>query len=178
MKSVIISLFFFVMILNHGPVVAEYYQYQDKNGNLRFTDDISRVPETQRGSTKQHESVKNPDGHRKATGKTGSGGMRNNAGPATGSWDVDLSNTAESLDQENRRLQEMFRSLQKRRKALEQEAAKNMNTAEKAAHEEKVRKINADIEKYHKQRDAYLKKQKQFEARLHPRENSAKQSME
>lgn len=178
MKSVTVSLLFFAMLLGHGPVAAEYYQYQDKNGNLRFTDDVSRVPESQRDAAKQHESIKNPDRTKTAPGKTGSSGTHKNAGPATGSWDGDLRNTAESLDQENSRLQEMFRSLQKKRKALEQEAAKNMNAAEKAAHEEKVRKINAEIEKYHKLRDAYLKKQKEFEARLHPGENSAEQSME
>jgi hypothetical protein len=39
------------------PVSAEYYQYTDKDGVLRFTDELSDVPESQRPSVTTHMSV-------------------------------------------------------------------------------------------------------------------------
>jgi len=39
--------------------VAEYYQYTDQSGNLRYTDDISQVPEDQKPAMKTFRSEKN-----------------------------------------------------------------------------------------------------------------------
>ncbi|MCU0599760.1 MAG: DUF4124 domain-containing protein [Desulfobacterales bacterium] len=38
--------------------VAEYYQYTDQSGNLRYTDDISQVPEDQKPAMKTFKSEK------------------------------------------------------------------------------------------------------------------------
>ena len=37
-----------VFLLLAGPVTAQYYRYIDKDGNLRFTDDLTKVPAEQR----------------------------------------------------------------------------------------------------------------------------------
>jgi hypothetical protein len=43
------------------PVSAEYYQYTDKDGVLRFTDELSEVPSGQRSNITTHPSVTNED---------------------------------------------------------------------------------------------------------------------
>jgi len=37
-----------IFLLLAGPVTAQFYRYIDQNGNLRFTDDLNKVPTEQR----------------------------------------------------------------------------------------------------------------------------------
>jgi len=37
-----------------GPVTAQFYRYIDKNGDLRFTDDLSKVPVEQRANIRKY----------------------------------------------------------------------------------------------------------------------------
>lgn len=41
----------------HSPVAAEIYKYLDANGTLRFTDDITQVPEAQREKMDTYEET-------------------------------------------------------------------------------------------------------------------------
>ena len=42
----------------YQTAAAEFYQYRDKDGNLRFTDDLSQVPAAQRPRSKRYDSFK------------------------------------------------------------------------------------------------------------------------
>ena len=47
MKSILAGVFLLTILL-HGPAAADIYKYTDADGNLRFTNDITLVPEDQR----------------------------------------------------------------------------------------------------------------------------------
>ena len=52
--SVIVALF----LVLAAPVTAQFYRYIDKDGNLRFTDDLNRVPVEQRTSAYEYAGFK------------------------------------------------------------------------------------------------------------------------
>jgi len=43
-----------IFLLLAGPVTAQFYRYIDKNGDLRFTDDLSKVPAGQRANMRKY----------------------------------------------------------------------------------------------------------------------------
>jgi len=43
-----------IFLLLAGPVAAQFYRYIDKNGSLRFTDDLSKVPAEQRPNIREN----------------------------------------------------------------------------------------------------------------------------
>jgi hypothetical protein len=53
MKKRIGTIFIFFLLLA-APVTAQFYRYTDQNGNLRFTDDLNKVPAEQRESIREY----------------------------------------------------------------------------------------------------------------------------
>ncbi|MFZ2633289.1 MAG: DUF4124 domain-containing protein [Desulfosalsimonadaceae bacterium] len=49
--------FLSVLLFMATPASGEYYQYEDSQGNQRFTDDVANIPEDQRTDIKTFESV-------------------------------------------------------------------------------------------------------------------------
>ena len=43
-----------IFLLLAGPVTAQFYRYIDKDGSLRFTDDLSKVPAEQRPNIREN----------------------------------------------------------------------------------------------------------------------------
>lgn len=175
MKSFFCMLIFAGMLAAYLPVSAEYYQYMDNEGNLRFTDDVSQVPESCRDSVKEYDSVK------AAAGEPGSSDQRKISGqrggivsPDPGTWDGALKRNAEQLERESNRLQQTCENLKQEKQALEKKARGGMDAARQAAYDEKIRQLNARIKQYHKKRQAYLKKRRQFESQFHSGDNMQK----
>ncbi|MBI5578769.1 MAG: DUF4124 domain-containing protein [Deltaproteobacteria bacterium] len=46
-----------VFLLLAGPVTAQIYRYIDKNGDLRFTDDLNKVPAEQRPNIRKYKEL-------------------------------------------------------------------------------------------------------------------------
>jgi chromosome segregation ATPase len=152
---------------------AEYYQYKDSDGNIRFTDDISQVPESQRENVERHESVKS----RPAARPQAPAGNSESAQkpPQTGTWDGDLKLETEQLDQESKELQAAYQELQKQKKALEEKFSDDMDPARQAAYDQEVARLNEKIEQYHEQRRAYMEKMERYEARLRKNESDGQE---
>jgi hypothetical protein len=46
-----------IFLLLAGPVTAQFYRYTDQNGNLRFTDDLNKVPAEQRATIRGYREL-------------------------------------------------------------------------------------------------------------------------
>jgi chromosome segregation ATPase len=55
-KPIIVGVFFLVLAWC-CPLSAKIYKYLDENGNLRFTNDITQVPQDQREQVKSYEEI-------------------------------------------------------------------------------------------------------------------------
>ena len=58
MHHLIFTVFLFIFLC--GPSLAQIYKYMDKDGVVRYTDDLSKVPENQQDEGKKYEEIKNP----------------------------------------------------------------------------------------------------------------------
>ncbi len=160
-----------VVVLLAIPVWCEYYQYTDKNGALRFTDDLAAVPQDQRPDVKTYESVKSrpvqaATGTRVEEKGTVFLSPAKNATPSlTGTWKEKISRQADELDLMQAELNQTFVALRNERNALEAKApAAGVPLEVSNAYQKQVDTLNANIERYEKQHAEYKEKVKAFNA--------------
>ena len=147
------------------PAFGEYYQYTDRNGVLRFTDDLASVPPEQRPDVKTHQSVQSAPVERttgvavteKSSPSTAAAVKKTE--PSGGTWQGRNSQKRQELDQMQADLKSTFEALQTERSVLEAKApTKGATFEEKVAYTEKVEALNAKIASYEEKLDAYNQK--------------------
>ncbi|MGB9499060.1 MAG: DUF4124 domain-containing protein [Dissulfuribacterales bacterium] len=170
-KILLAALFLFVAM----PVVGEYYQYKDAQGNLRFTDNPANVPEDQQPNLKTFESVQTtwvPESARvvEPAGKDSEPvlNQREISQPSSSdTWEEKIQGLGRELDTMRVELSQTAESLREQQKALEAQApGKQASSKEKIAYSEKVEALNAEIEAYNKQRQVFNEKVKAFNAQI------------
>ena len=151
------------------PVTAgEYYQYRDDKGNLRFTDDLSTVPEKQRSEVKTFESIKGNEVRKAAVaGKPVSSSELTKNGHEdsddSGAWVGKIKRSSEELDEMQAELEQTAQTLKQQQKELEAQApGKEATDNEESAYYEKVNALNEKIEAYNKRREKFNQKVKAF----------------
>ena len=147
------------------PAAGEYYQYKDAEGNLRFTDDLSNVPEDQQPKIKTFESAKEIAPRQSTTVEKSApaADQRGSRGSATGDWEDKVTRSSEALDKLQAELQQTAQSLKQQQAALEaQEPGKDASDGEKTAYYQKVNALNARIEAYNKKHEQFNEKVKAF----------------
>ncbi|MGE0084784.1 MAG: DUF4124 domain-containing protein [Desulfococcaceae bacterium] len=100
----------FVFLLISAPCSAEFYKYRDETGAIRFTDDLSLVPEDQREKASGYSEVKS------STEET-SDPASETAEPETPVQD-EKKEAMQSFDAEAKHLDAMRAELEKEYKAL------------------------------------------------------------
>lgn len=105
---------FLLLIAFSTPASAEFYKYIDKDGHVRYTDDLSMVPEDQRPNVKSYVESKS-----KAPDTLGKG----IAQPATVSTEPENQKIADDLMETKRRLDKRRAALENEREGLEKEKA-------------------------------------------------------
>ena len=183
------ALLFLICMLLPSSVLAEYYQYRDQNGVLRFTDNLADVPEDQRQQiesyTESEEFVKTEEESleylqdtsvQEETGEDMEGADQSEE---TGE-DVegaDQSEEAETgrddnlaqlkkLNQIKAALDEEFAELMEEKQVLLQykDSKKNMSMKEAKAYQKKVTLLNQRITDFEERRQAYKKEADAFNA--------------
>ena len=168
-KILMICLFIIVTAL---PVFAEYYQYRDSSGNVRFTDNLYEVPADQRSEIKTYESVQRealPDSvsDNNAASLSDSSDMRDETATVTSTYEQELQSKVAELDRLQSELNRKFQSLQAEKKKVEaQKPDPNASSKEMGPYIERVEELNDKIKKYKEQRDEFNQKVRELNSQI------------
>jgi len=183
------ALLFLICMLLPSSVLAEYYQYRDQNGVLRFTDNLADVPEDQRQQIMSYtesetfvmteeESLEyfQDTSVQEETGEDMEGAYQSEE---TGE-DMESANQSEEaetgrddnlaqlkkLNQMKAALDEEFAVLMEEKQVLLQykDSKKNMSVKEAKAYQKKVTLLNQRITDFEERRQAYKKEADAFNA--------------
>ena len=155
------------------PASAEFYKYRDKNGTIRFTDNLGEVPVAQRGKVTAYTEVQGDPVEKSAAAapaeafrdETAPGAVSENAGDASvGAEAAREQKRAVAIDQQARAFNERQEKLRAEYEALRREKAEldkgqklRVTAAELRIYQKKVNAINDRIKAYREKRVAYEK---------------------
>lgn len=121
-----------------SPAVAEYYQYRAPDGSIRFTDDLTKIPEPERSSMTRHDEVR--PSFQEIAVDTSAAGMEQESSSS--------SSAADRLAERRKALDEEYEALQEERTALDK-AFKEIKTEEdRAAYIQKMSEYNEKAKAY------------------------------
>jgi len=153
---ILLSVFCFLITI---PAVAEYYQYEDAQGNLRFTDDSASIPkDTQKDITTyesiQSKSFQDPSEADVQISPTDTGGDNQLADrEALEQMRAALAQTATTLKIEHEQL-------------ADQDPGLKASKLQRDEYTEKVKLLNEKMVDYKQQHQAYNNKVKAYNARI------------
>lgn len=149
-----------VSLAGAAPASAQFYKYLDKQGQVRFTDDINQVPENQRKSVRSYESSMANSPEASISG----GGVENKAAASdtVANSNPETADAAapegELIDTEKMRLE----ALKKQIDADYQALVKEKETLSKEKEQAKSRE---QVVEYNKRAESFNKKSGELEAR-------------
>jgi chromosome segregation ATPase len=155
------------MVLSGLPATAEFYKYTDEKGVVRFTDDLSQVPENQREKVAQFSDTETAS-ESSGSSDTAAGGRQ--TGPVTtpdpaqkiATQDDDM----KSIENNEKRLNAMRDELGKEYTSLVEEEKKLKSEQGLTASQYKAKEIQARRDEFQKRKEQYGEKRKQYEAEL------------
>ena len=157
-----------VFMLVASGATGEYYKYTDENGNARFTDDMTQIPEDQRESVESFASEAGPSdetGYGTAEAVYASDTdeyVQEYAAPAGQTFE----GRAAELNKIQAELNNTHRALEAERAELAaQSPGKDASNNEKIAYRAKVDALNVKIEKYSQDLKAFEDKVDAFNNR-------------
>ena len=170
------ALLFLICMLLPSSVLAEYYQYRDQNGVLRFTDNLADIPEDQRQQIESYtesedfvmteeESLEylQDTSVQEETGEDMEGAYQSEE---TETDRDDNLAQLKKLNQVKATLDEEFAELMEEKQVLLQykDSKKNMSMKEAKAYQKKVTLLNQRITDFEERRQAYKKEADAFNA--------------
>ena len=183
------ALLFLICMLLPSSVLAEYYQYRDQNGVLRFTDNLADVPEDQRqqimsytesetfvmteeesleyfqDTSVQEETGEDMEGAYQSE-ETGEDVEGANQSEETVTGQDDNLAQLKKLNQMKAALDEEFAELMEEKQVLLQykDSKKNISVKEAKAYQKKVTLLNQRITDFEERRQAYKKEADAYNA--------------
>lgn len=135
------------MLIIPGVCTAEFYKYVDKDGVVRFTDDISQVPEDQRKGVDTFKSVEPPP-ILEEQGDATATDAANKPAKKTGQLDA----RQQQLQVQIQQLDSEYQGLMEEKAALEQELATVRTKPKMRVYNEKVSALNEKLSEYSNRR--------------------------
>jgi len=148
------------------PAIAEFYQYTDESGVLRFTDDLAQVPEDQRPKVKKYlepdDSLTPEQRAQKA--------LDARQEPAAEEKVESLGNRYlaefDRLDKKKAGLDQRYNELAKEKNGLTKVKEEISSETELKAYNEKIVSLNKRITAFEKEREAFSKEVDAFNERF------------
>ncbi len=143
-----------------APASAQFYKYLDKQGNIRFTDDINQVPENQRNNIRSYAAAppdaSNATASEDGVEKTKAGRDAANEAPAEAALAASVEE--DPLDNAKTRLEAMKKQIDSDYQALASEK-------EALSKEKEVPKNREQVVDYNKRVEAFNQRAGDYEAR-------------
>lgn len=145
-----------------GPASAEYYKYRDKNGLLRFTDNLQEVPADQRDRIQRYREVPAVPGIKKPGVDSGRKDRQSSKTDVRQdriaiTADPDLSR-ASGIKAAKWQLDDEFAQLLRRKQILEAEAQRLQSPAEIRTYNKKAAELNERIAQFNRRREQFEEK--------------------
>lgn len=143
-----------LILFTYGPATAEFYKYTDADGNVRFTDDLSKVPESQRPNVTSYEesesstpapSPKKAESDKKSEKSDDDAASKTNAS---------LNDQRGQIQRKQENLKTEYQGLMEEKAKLAEESKGNKTPEQRIEIERKVKKLNEKIVQYDKKREA------------------------
>lgn len=154
-----------------GPVSAEFYKYTDQDGNIRFTDDLSNVPQDQRPDVKSYEEFEStqPPAAPEKKEETGQGSLEQE--PET---EKSLDAQGEQIREKHDQLEIEYQAIMKVKARLEAEAKEQKTADETVQYNQKILELNKNISQYDQKRKALNAEIEAYNARMAERNKQDK----
>ena len=133
---------------------AEYYKYRDKDGVLRFTDNLGDVPADQRPKMERYREIQSVPKSDAKTRRSRRPGAK--AQQSKGRSENRPQTKAQGLIQEHRDLNAIHRELMNEKMTLANEAQYIKTPAEAKQYRRRLKALNERIAKFEKRRYKYL----------------------
>lgn len=177
--------FVIVLILTALPGLAsaEFYRYVDKEGNVRFTDNLANVPVDQRSKVDEYDhashqlrpeektEIRREEGYHEETVKQlQEPPLRKEPLAEEGE-----ENTVDQrLKETGAKLQEEYQALMEEREKLEKAATTRLSPSVRKALVKKITDFNTRIKDYENRREVYNKEVEAYNARIEEKAQSSK----
>jgi hypothetical protein len=152
MKNPKLAFFLIIALLLAAPLYAEIYRYIDENGQKRWTDDLSQVPEQQRAGVQRIETE--PETPEKAKTEkaeetqSGSSPETKAAASDTGTESETDVVSREALEKEKAELDLLYQQLMEERKQIEKFTPEPHNFKAQAEQNDRITAFNEKTEQY------------------------------
>lgn len=150
-------LIFLIMVLFSASASAQFYRYVDKEGNIRFTDDLSLVPKNQRADVREYFEVKSDtDDEKKDAKKAEKPQPLAEEKKAEGQYAAnDLDEIKRPLNRKKEELDKEYKAIMKEKEQLEKDKIKTRSKKGIKQYNEGILKLNEKIENYEIKREAF-----------------------
>lgn len=162
-----------VPFLTTMPVSGEYYQYEDSQGNLKFTDDPATIPKDTQADITAYESIENNSVQEplESNSSLDSGQDPASSMPAGTIRDDKKLPDIAALEQLRTLLDQTEASLKAEHEKLKMQApGLDASTLQKNEYAEKISVMNAKMADYKEQHQAYNEKVRAYNASIQSEE--------
>ncbi len=166
MKKTKLATFLIFALLMAAPLDAEIYKYIDENGQKRWTDDLSQVPEQQRAAAQRIETdAEKPDDA--ITGKVEKAQSESATGTKTGITDTGTAGenaelSREALEAEKAELDLRYQQLLEEREQIEKLTPEARDAKTRAELNKRINAFNNQTKQYEEQLDIFNQKVNTF----------------